>query len=73
LELTLSDDKPRLSIRREPTKELWIVWRPGSSRVRKRHRTEQAATTEALRLRKLLGQSFYVCKAMHRIGPDDET
>jgi hypothetical protein len=40
--------------------------------VRKRHRSEQEAVTEALRLRKLLGGTYYVCKAVHRIGADDE-
>jgi hypothetical protein len=61
-----------ISIKRAPSSDVYVVWRPGTSRVRKRHRSEQEAVTEALRLRKLLGGTYYVCKAVHRIGADDE-
>jgi hypothetical protein len=64
--------RPVLGLHKHPSQAIWIVWRPGTSRVRKRHRTEAEATAEALRLRKLLGGTYYVCKAVHRIGPDDE-
>ena len=64
--------RPVIALRKPPARELWIIWRPGTSRVRYRHRTDAEAMAEALRLRKQFGGTYYICKAVGRVGPDDE-
>jgi len=48
----------------------WMVWKPGSDKITKRHETFEAASAEAQRLSKMhADRAFYVLQAKAHFGP----